>query len=286
MPRETDSTGKSFDLTVLPNENMKIFQDLVYRYLTVHGRSFPWRNTFDPYRILVSEIMLQQTQTSRVTGKYERFIEAFPDFASLTHAELNDVLALWQGLGYNRRALALKKLAEIVVRDYGGELPDSLGALTALPGIGKATAGSILAFAFNKPIPFIETNIRRVFIHFFFQDRRGITDSEILPLVEKTLDKENPRQWYYALMDYGAMLAGHVPNPNRKSAHYTRQSRFEGSERQIRGMILKALIANGPLSEKALIKRLGVDAGRVEKNLAELEKEGFLVRTDNIIRIS
>jgi len=260
-------------------------QNIIYSYYRKHARQFPWRETTDPYRILVSEIMLQQTQTFRVMGKYEAFIKAFPDFATLAGAQLNTVLSLWQGLGYNRRALSLKKTAEIVVSNFHGTLPDSYEELISLPGIGKATAGSILAFAFNKPIPFIETNIRRVYIHFFFNDREGITDSEILPLIEQTLDRENPRQWYYALMDYGAMLKKSVINPNRKSAHYTRQSRFEGSDRQIRGMILKALIAS-PMDEKALIETLAMDSSRVKKILVALEKEGFIVRERNSIRIA
>ena len=263
-----------------------LFKENIWRYYLTQGRSFPWRSTSDPYHILVSEIMLQQTQTSRVTGRYEAFIEAFPDFASLAGAELNAVLTVWQGLGYNRRALNLKKIAEIVVNEFQGRLPDSYDELTSLPGIGHATAGSILAFAFNKPIPFIETNIRRVFIHFFFQDRQGITDREILPHVEETLDRDNPRQWYYALMDYGAMLSKSVPNPNRKSAHYARQSRFEGSDRQIRGMILKMLVAEAPVTEKKLIETLGKETSRVKRILADLVNEGYIVRERTSIRIA
>ena len=280
-----DLNGSDPDDIVLGCRMILPMQNIIYSYYRKHARQFPWRETTDPYRILVSEIMLQQTQTFRVMGKYEAFIKAFPDFATLAGAQLNTVLSLWQGLGYNRRALSLKKTAEIVVSNFHGTLPDSYEELISLPGIGKATAGSILAFAFNKPIPFIETNIRRVYIHFFFNDREGITDSEILPLIEQTLDRENPRQWYYALMDYGAMLKKSVINPNRKSAHYTRQFRFEGSDRQIRGMILKALIAS-PMDEKALIETLAMDSSRVKKILVALEKEGFIVRERNSIRIA
>jgi A/G-specific adenine glycosylase len=266
-------------------KNIPLFQDTIRLFYHEQARRFLWRETSDPYHILVSEIMLQQTQTFRVMGKYEQFIVAFPKFSALAQADFATVLSLWQGLGYNRRALNLKKIAEIVVREFQGTLPDSFDELITLPGIGHATAGSILAFAFNKPVPFIETNIRRVYIHFFFNDLEGISDSEILPLVDKTLDRENPRQWYYALMDYGAMLAKSIINPNRKSAHYTRQSRFEGSDRQIRGMILKALIA-GSLEEKALIKTLGMDSTRVKKILMDLEKEGFVVRERDSLGIA
>ena len=262
------------------------FRNDIYEYYGKESRSFPWRSTSDPYRILISEIMLQQTQTFRVMGKYERFLEAFPDFSALAQADLASVLTFWQGLGYNRRALNLKKTAEIVMRDFGGRLPDSPEELTTLPGIGHATAGAILAFAFNHPVVFIETNIRRVFIHCFFQDRQDITDREILPLVEGTLDRNNPRQWYYALMDYGAMLKGQVPNPNRRSAHYTRQSRFEGSDRQIRGKILRTLVEKGDMIEGSLAEEIDMDAARVRKTIAQLEEEGFLVRKGSLIRIA
>jgi len=275
--------AKRNHLTIM---NLLFFQDTIYTFYLEQARLFPWRQTTDPYYILVSEIMLQQTQTSRVLGRYEEFIGAFPDIVSLAEAELNAVLLVWQGLGYNRRALNLKKIAEIVLNDFQGRLPESYDELMTLPGIGHATAGSILAFAFNKPVPFIETNIRRVFIHFFFQDRQGITDKEILPFVEETLDRDNPRQWYYALMDYGAMLAKSVPNPNRKSAHYSKQTKFEDSDRQIRGMIVKMLVTESPVMEKKLIETLGKETSRVKHILAELVNEGFIVRDRTSIRIA
>jgi len=164
----------------------------------------PWRETSDPYRILVSEIMLQQTQVQRVETKYKEFIAAFPAFPSLARAPLREVLRVWQGMGYNRRAIALRKIAQRVVAEYDGGLPDSVATLRTFPGIGAATAGAIVAFAFNKPTVFLETNSRRVFLHVFFAGRQRVKDSDILPLVETTLDREKPRQWYYALMDYGA----------------------------------------------------------------------------------
>ncbi|HDP24976.1 MAG TPA: A/G-specific adenine glycosylase [Deltaproteobacteria bacterium] len=247
-------------------------------YYDVYRRNFPWRETDNPYNILVSEVMLQQTQTSRVESKYLQFLEAFPDVAALDAAELTSVLRIWKGLGYNRRALVLKRIAQIVLRDFDGELPRSLDALLGLPGIGRATAGAILAFAFNEPVVFIETNIRRVFLHFFFPDREAVSDQEILPIIEQTLDRDDPRHWYYALMDYGAMLAKDGPNPNRRSAHYTRQARFTGSNRQIRGQILQLLLERSGLQDKELVEHLGVEAERVRKILDALVQEGFLKR--------
>jgi A/G-specific adenine glycosylase len=190
------------------------------------------------------------------------------------------VLALWQGLGYNRRALALKRLAEDVVSKYGGELPRDVEALSSLPGIGKTTAGEILAFAFNVPSVFIETNIRRVFIHAFFDGEDDVKDTEILPLVEATVDRENPREWYWALMDYGSMLKKNVENPNRRSAHYTRQTPFEGSDRRIRGLVLKRLLNDKTLSAEILVEETGVGLDHLKRILAGLVGEGF-IREDN-----
>jgi A/G-specific adenine glycosylase len=269
----------------IPLELVSQFRDSVRGYYKLSGRLFPWRETRDPYHIIVSEFMLQQTQVERVRAKYGRFIHEIPDFETLARSDLRTILWLWQGLGYNRRAIALKEIAVRVIRDHAGELPSTVDELIQLPGIGNATAGSILAFAFNKPAVFIETNIRRVFIHEFFQDRTDIKDKEIMPFVEVTLDHENPRHWYYALMDYGAMLKKQGTNPNRKSAHYTIQKPFEDSDRQVRGTIIKLLLAKGTITVKNLVGLLGFPQSRVEKILTRLEKEEFIVRSGSEINI-
>ena len=199
------------------------FKRTIWEYYRAHRRPMPWRRARDlrdPYRILVSEIMLQQTQVSRVVGFYENFIKKFPDVRTLAGAKTAEVLKAWQGLGYNRRALALQRLAKEVVEKYQGKLPHEKEKLVALPGIGEYTAGAVRAFAFNQPEIFIETNIRRVFIHFFFPRRQKVTDTEIVRYSERTLDRKNPREWYFALMDYGAMLGNSTQNPNHRSAHY------------------------------------------------------------------
>jgi A/G-specific adenine glycosylase len=262
----------------LSQKEIKAFQKEINHYYLRHKRNMPWRDTVDPYCILVSEFMLQQTQAERVLLKYGPFITRFPDFQTLSRAGLKEVLAAWQGLGYNRRAINLKDTAGEIINRYSGKTPESTEELIQLPGIGKATVGAILAFVFNKPSIFIETNIRRVFIHFFFQDKKDIQDKEIMPLVEKTLDHENPRHWYYALMDYGAMLKKQGPNPNRKSAHYSRQTAFEGSDRQARGAILRHLLNNGTMEEYELITLLGITPLRGDKIISGLEKDGFLYR--------
>ncbi len=208
--------------------------------------------------------------------KYRAFVQAFPDFASLAKAPLHEILKVWQGMGYNRRAIALKRTAEIITEEFRGTFPSSEGDLVKLPGIGKYSASAILAFAFGRPTVFIETNIRRVFIHFFFQDREGIKDSEIFPLVEKTLDHAHSREWYYALMDYGVMLKKEIQNPNRRSAHYKKQTPFQGSNRQVRGRILKLLSKKPSISESEILYALRSDPEQIRENLAALQKEGFI----------
>jgi A/G-specific adenine glycosylase len=257
------------------------FQQMVLSYYNNYGRDMAWRDTTDPYLILVSEIMLQQTQVERVKIKYPEFIRAFPDFASLADAPLDKVLSVWQGMGYNRRAIALQKCAIRVMNEYGGILPADVDLLATFPGIGRATASSIAAFAFNLPVVFIETNIRRVFIHFFFSCTDTVSDADLLPIVEKSLYKENPRVWYWALMDLGSVLKKMVSNPNRRSVHYSKQSPFEGSDREIRGTIIRQLLAEPGMSEKQLLDIRIEDTARIKKILAALISEGFIVMQKN-----
>jgi A/G-specific adenine glycosylase len=169
---------------------------------------------------------------------------------------------------------------------HGGAIPHDVKALSSLPGIGKTTAGAILAFAFNIPSVFIETNIRRVFIHEFFDGEEDVKDAEILPLVEATVDGENPREWYWALMDYGSMLKRNVENPNRRSAHYTRQTPFEGSDRRIRGLVLKRLLNDTPLSAERLMEETGVSLNHLKRILAGLVGEGFLREDNGLYKIT
>lgn len=209
----------------------------------------PWREDTSPYSIFISEVMLQQTQVSRVFRKYPEFLESFPSFSSLAEADLTDVLRAWQGMGYNRRGKYLRDGAKIIVEEHGGILPDNPVILDTLPGIGLATAGSISCFAYNKPTVFIETNIRRSVIFHFFKDQEAVHDSDILPIVQKCLQKIEKtksisyREWYWALMDYGTYLATYISNPNRQSRHYAIQSKFEGSDRQVRGRLLRGYLS-------------------------------------------
>ncbi|TSC67469.1 MAG: A/G-specific DNA glycosylase [Parcubacteria group bacterium Gr01-1014_66] len=267
--------------------SLKNFQKTVWAYYYAHKRSFPWRATRDPYRILISEIMLQQTQVERVLQKYDMFLARFPDFESLADATQKEILGIWQGLGYNRRALFLHSLAQIVREQHGGVLPSDPDLLDALPGIGRATAGAVAAFAFLVPVPFIETNIRRVFLHFFFPRILRVEDKKILLCVDATLDRENPREWYYALMDYGAMLGNKEKiNPNRRWAQYCIQSRFAGSDREIRGKIIRLLIAAPGLSREMLSHLLAEPPARIRRIITALKKEGFLSNETRDIRLA
>ena len=255
----------------------KKFQKIIWEYYVSNKRDFPWRKTRDPYKILVSEIMLQQTQASRVITKYTSFLEKFPTTSILARATLHEVLNEWQGLGYNRRALYLKQCAEKIESDFGGKFPKDHKTLCTLPGIGPATAGDILAFAWNIPAVVIETNIRSVFIHFFFEDKEKVTDKEILPLIEKTLDQENPREWYSALFDYGAYLK-QTTNPSRRSAHHNKQSAFAGSARQKRAHILRVILKK-PCTEKEIQKETQYETAIISEIVLNLQKEKMVTKT-------
>lgn len=253
----------------------RAFVKKVWAYYDAHGRhDLPWRQTTDPYRILISEIMLQQTQVDRVLVKYREFLKCFPTIHILAKAPLADVLRAWQGLGYNRRARMLKLLAEVVVRDHKGKIPSDLGSLLALPGVGQSTAGAVRAFAFNMPTGFIETNIRRAYIHFFYPEHGAVHDRELREIINRTVDPANPREWYWALMDYGSQLPKTTANPNRRSAHYTKQSKFEGSLRQARGVILRMLATRSSATIDDF--KQGRNGTLIARALVALETEGFI----------
>jgi A/G-specific adenine glycosylase len=262
------------------------FRSIIFHYYFSHRREFPWRENITPYRVFISEVMLQQTQTNRVVPKFIDFTTQFPDFQTLAEADFSEVLRVWKGLGYNRRARYLQEAAEMVTDQFGGELPDDPGQLLALPGIGPATAASICTFAFNTPHAFIETNIRTVYIHFFFPNSACVDDRQILPLVKQTIDHEHSREWYYALMDYGVMLKKTIGNLNRKSRHYSKQSRFEGSDRQLRGKILQLLLENNVVWIDDTADVLGENPERIERVVSSLCSDNLVVRDQNRLTLS
>lgn len=265
----------------MPGVTLQKFTATVKTYYQQHGRqNLPWRipepnGTFDPYKILVSEIMLQQTQVSRVIPKYQLFLQEFPNTYALSRASFAEVLALWSGLGYNRRAKFLLQAAQMVEAKFHGRFPEDLKQLTELPGVGINTAGAIAVYAFNQPVVFIETNIRTVFLHHFFPDEAEVGDAQLMPYIQQALDLDNPREWYWALMDYGTHLKASLPNPARRSKHHTKQSTFKGSRRELRGMVLKVLLS-GKKSATQLDQLINdVRLGGV---LADLCAEGLVTR--------
>ena len=276
--------------------NLSAFRELVLERGRELYRDLPWRRTTDPYEIWISEVMLQQTQVARVESRWPQWLDRFPSVEALAAASVADVLEAWQGMGYNRRALALKAAAETVVREHGGVFPRDAKALQALPGIGPATAQGIRAFAFDLPGVYLETNVRTVFLHELFPHEDSVPDRALVPLVSATCPEDahnsadDPRTWYYALLDYGAYLKRTIPNPSRRSSSHVRQSRFEGSHRQKRAELLRVLLAHRDndaagasfeticeelASEEAKAGRRPLSAPEVRALLDELSSEGF-----------
>jgi A/G-specific adenine glycosylase len=272
--RFIENNNMSFSLSPV---DLSKFRNYIYNYFDRYGRHLlPWRTSYDPYQVMVSEIMLQQTQVDRVIPKFEAFLDQFPTVEVLAAASAADVIKAWQGLGYNRRGLRLQQAAQYLVQHYQGHLPQETDSLLSIPGIGPYTAAAIQAFAFNLPSVVVETNIRTIFIFHFFHEDYNVSDDQIAEAVKVTLDYDQPRLWYSALMDYGSFLKTVVPNPSRKSRHYSKQSRFAGSNRQARGSILKALTQQAPLSLSELQTNTALPVDRLQPALQQLIKEGFI----------
>ncbi len=259
------------------------FQEIIWQKGRELFRDMPWRQDTQPYFVMVSEIMLQQTQVERVIPKFNAFIERFPTIADLANASLGDVLLMWSGLGYNRRAKFLHEAAKKIVNEFHGVFPETEKELITLPGIGVNTAGAILAYSFNKPSLFIETNIRTVYFYHFFTEQAEVSDMELREIVEATVDNEHPREWYWALMDYGSYLKRQGIGQNNKSKHYKKQSPLKGSVREVRGQILKLLTA-ADYEERELRIELGADE-RFEPALTSLEKDGLISKTGHAFHL-
>jgi A/G-specific adenine glycosylase len=230
--------------------------------------------------------MLQQTQVDRVLPKYQSFLKKFPSFKALASASLQSVLVEWKGLGYNRRALGLKRAAEAVMKEHNGKVPRDYTSLLKLPGIGPYTAHAVRAFAWNEPDTFIETNIRGVYIHHFFPKAKKVDDTKLLPFIEKTLDTKNPREWYYALMDYGTYLKKTIGNASRKSASYSKQSKFKGSHRELRALVLHMITQKKKISVKNIATAIHRKETDVVSVVAELKKDGFVKQNKSSVHIA
>ena len=260
------------------------FQRKILSWYKKNKRDLPWRNTKDSYRILVSEVMLQQTQVARVIPKYKEFLQKFPTLETLAKASDKALLRVWAGLGYWRRSRFLKENAQKILEEFGDKFPQNSKTLQTLPGIGEYTAKALACFAFGNTEAFLETNIRRVYLHFFFPKRKNVPDKEILKVAQRAVRKKNPREWHYALFDYGATVLKDK-KINQRSKHYAKQSRFEGSFRSFRTKVMRFLLdQQDQKATKSRLARFLKEAQSPypsEKVLAALEKDSLIKRRRN-----
>jgi A/G-specific adenine glycosylase len=273
---ESDTVTKLNSLIAKGPPTTLAFQKFALGYFKKHGRDFPWRETKDPYKVLVSEVMLQQTQTERVVVKYAEFLKAFPTWKALSEATPADVVKVWMGLGYYRRAFNLHKAAQCVVQEHGGVPPQTAEGLRNLPGVGPYTAAAVAAFAFGEPAPMIETNIRSVYLYTFYPQVCAVSDKQILQKVEETLYKRDPRSWFYALMDLGVELKKHTKGINQRSKHHVKQSKFNGSLRQVRAAVLRAIAEGESLRRADIARKLSYDTEKIEAAIAALQSDGLI----------
>ncbi len=249
----------------------------ILSYYKTHGRhTLPWRKTFDPYKILVSEIMLQQTQVERVIPYYKKWLKSFPTAEALAAAPLTSVLSHWSGLGYNSRAKRLSEAAKALTSLHKGRFPREYTDILALPGVGPYTAGAIRAFAFNDDVIMLETNIRTVLIHHLFAHRKNVSDVELSEALRVLTPKGKAREWYSALMDYGNYLKAQGVRTNGKSKHYTKQSTFVGSNREVRGLVLKSLLTGSKSYAVLFALRKEKTHKEFKEILKTLQKEGLI----------
>lgn len=261
--------------------DLRHMERVVKTYYKKHGRyTLPWRKTKDPYKILVSEFMLQQTQVARVIPKYISFVRRFPTCTALAQAPVRDVLAEWSGLGYNRRAKYLRETARQIVEKYKGKVPTSPEVLKTFPGIGPYTAAAVCVFSRNVPLSMLETNIRTVLIHYLFTKEKKVSDKKLYQVLDLFIenDKENPRELYWALMDYGTFLKTSGVRTNSRSPSYTKQSLFKGSNREIRGAIVKVLTKEEKVSLDELAEKTGFSKEKIHQQLTSLLQEGMVLR--------
>lgn len=297
---------------MISNQKVASFQKNILDWYELHKRELPWRTTREPYRILVSEVMSQQTQLSRVVPKYEAWMKRFPTIYDLAQASVSDVLQYWSGLGYNRRALNLKKAAEKIVHEFNGIFPQTEKELISLPGIGKYTARAVLCFAFDQQVAVVDTNVRKVIMTQFANELRGknyelrakeankdsnslliihdltakieISDKEIEEFASVLLPKKRAYDWNQALMDYAASVL------KKEKIPIPKKSKFIGSHRYYRGQILKALLKDKKIAIDDLgliIKKDYTSAEKewLQKLLNELVDEGFIFVENDILAL-
>ena len=262
----------------LSRKKIENFREFIFSWWGGNKRNLPWRHTHDSYKILVSEVMLQQTQVLRVIEKYREFIQRYPTIFDLAKAPAADVLRVWKGMGYNRRALYLKKAAQTVVSHYGGVFPESEKVLVKLPGLGTYTARAILVFAYKKDVACVDTNIRQIITHFFFHDKPQ-KPAVIHSVADELVPRGKAWEWHQALMDFGALAMPNakcqMPNKKKKAIPFKESNRF------YRGRIIDRL-REGNLLESTIInefqKKYGKSREFICGILTGLENDGLLAR--------
>lgn len=258
------------------------FRTKIRKFYRQHGRELPFRMIDDSYKVTVSEIMLQQTQVDRVIPKYNNWIHKFPNWQSLAQASNKEILTYWSGLGYNRRAIYLKNIAQILVEEYNGKMPEDINTLQSFPGIGKYTSYAILIFAFGKRLATVDTNIRKVLLH-EFNLSADISDKEIQTLAEIVLPQTKIKEWHYALMDYAKTLPKEI---HIKYQTKYKQSKFEGSIRQIRGEIIRQLTKNKFVTINEISINLKRTENDIKKAIETLQYENIITLKKNKIYLN
>lgn len=259
------------DSTAVSPERIQEFQKKVFSFYKKHGRELPWRQTTDPYKILTSELMLQQTQVNRVVPYYEKWIARWPTVGALASASRAEVLSAWMGLGYNTRAVNLHKAVQKIVTEFDGDVAEAMRQYNEIPGVGRYTSQAVLIFSTNADLVTVDTNIRRIFISEFHLSQ-DISDRELWEYAEMCLPHGKSRQWHNALMDYGAL---HQTVKKTGIRSKSPQSKFEGSNRQIRAAILRILLCD-PSSFENIRRALGVEQMRLRKILGKMVDEELL----------
>ena len=258
-------------------ESVRKFQKMIMSWWKENRRNLPWRNNPSPYKVLVSEIMLQQTQVSRVIPKFLEFLNEFPTLEHLASANTKHLLTVWSGLGYNRRALWLKEAAgEIVKRK---RFPEEVDELRELKGIGSYTSRSILIFAFNRNLAAVDTNIRRIFIALGFANEDA-SEKELQEIADALLLKGRSSDWHNALMDYGSTV---LTSSSTGIEPTSKQSRFTGSARKVRGRIVRMLTQSESLSIDEIISQLSEknkDSVNLREVLEQLTQDNLIEQTE------
>ncbi|OGG11577.1 hypothetical protein A2Z00_05085 [Candidatus Gottesmanbacteria bacterium RBG_13_45_10] len=270
----------------LTKQNIQRFQSTIFRWWETNKRDLPWRHTHDPYNILVSEVMLQQTQVPRVIAKYREFIERYPTVNSLALASPGSVLRAWKGMGYNRRALYLQKAARAIVERYKGIFPRNEQELRELPGLGTYTARAILVFAFKQNVSMVDTNIRQIITHYFFNDSPQ-KEKVIQITADQLLPKGKSWEWHQALMDYGALKFHEVKMKRPEQSRGTTIP-FKNSNRLFRGRIVDRL-REEDIKERKLIDEFASlykkDDQFIRHIIEGLMKDGLISRRKGFLSL-